>query len=1297
MNGLFNTKNYHLYSFLHLFIIFGQIHLSFSQLLNNIIRLGENNLRYNHINFNEKGDMIIDVSAFPVTQERKFFGLKKNGRFYFNDTNNKETPFYTKIVDHTEGRLEGESFFIKMTSNNNNFHGKELLFGISKNEDYNPVYYTEVYNLNEKNMTKYLTNDIFGNLISNCFSISEMPNQLNSNYYYYIFSYIVFISDSCYFNIKKIYFSFELDKGCESISKEYMEVAYQRIVSCFFTEKSLYICFYLNINKKLRIKVYDSDFSRSVETSFYDPSSYQSDIFFKGIHFKGEIGFFIYFKENNNYPTFSILQCKDDKSMTTYLNYDNIDINKYTFNTDHLLNDINILNNFQICYIAPTYEKSYFQIIIITLYKSDSLMNIRYYKIEMWTTYKTKIFLDIKSALYKNYISLAFSHCSQIYCSDPHSDGHNSSLIIFSYPNSTDFSLDIIPLLLATNKKIENDLSFNLEGSINIENNLFGYIFKGTIIMNYPTGLNFLNITNGNIINIESIILKNENISLSFETHNNYTKKDYVFKYAYVIEEPDYDDTENFIDDIDETYGNNIENEKNYYKKFEYIGRTSYFTLKISEDLITDCNDESCELCFTNYTCVTCAYEYTFNNNNKSCLQKNINLGECSTKEIIEGKCKNKNINNDKIKEIYDLLKRRISSNSNEFIETKNAIFQMTSLEMQEKINNSNISSIDLRECENIIKIEEGLSENDSLLILKLDIKNDDLSSTYVQYEIYNPKTLDVIPLDICLAISILINSPLSLDENIKTMYNNLNQSGYNLFNLNDSFYNDICSTYTTENGTDLILIDRKNIIFDSIGNVSICQKGCTFNFLNLTTNKVGCNCVLQKEEIITNISNIEFYKNLLVDNFFKPLKNSNFLLLRCFKLVFSKGGQKNNIGSYIISVLVLIFIVLMTFYSFKDNKKINNFIQEILNQILTNKKVKKRKIKIENKNNIKQSKNQKELIKQKELKKQKKTETEKKVENFPPKKVSPNLINNINIKNSNINLTIFHNKPNEGKESLNSNNYILREKKIKKAQNNKYKKNSNSKEQINKKANMKFSNKYLFYYKNQKLTDEELNNLSYEVAKILDKRTFFQYYYSLIKKKQLILFAFFPAHDYNLITIKISLLLLSFSLYFTINGFFFSDSTMNKINQDKGTYNIIYQIPIIVYSILITAMINFMLKSLSISSGPILKIKLGKNFIQCQKLSNDTEKFLKIKIAIFFIFSFLLMIFFWYYISCFCAVYKNTQMILIKDTLISFGLSMIYPFGLCLLPGFLRIPALKSKENNKKYLYKVSLLISMI
>ena len=72
-------------------------------------------------------------------------------------------------------------------------------------------------------------------------------------------------------------------------------------------------------------------------------------------------------------------------------------------------------------------------------------------------------------------------------------------------------------------------------------------------------------------------------------------------------------------------------------------------------------------------------------------------------------------------------------------------------------------------------------------------------------------------------------------------------------------------------------------------------------------------------------------------------------------------------------------------------------------------------------------------------------------------------------------------------------------------------------------------------------------------------------------------------------------------------------------------------------------------------------------------------------------------MLFFAYFISCFCAVYKNTQIILIKNTLLSFTLSMIYPFGLNLLPGLFRIPALKASNKDKKCLYKISKIIAII
>ena len=117
----------------------------------------------------------------------------------------------------------------------------------------------------------------------------------------------------------------------------------------------------------------------------------------------------------------------------------------------------------------------------------------------------------------------------------------------------------------------------------------------------------------------------------------------------------------------------------------------------------------------------------------------------------------------------------------------------------------------------------------------------------------------------------------------------------------------------------------------------------------------------------------------------------------------------------------------------------------------------------------------------------------------------------------------------------------------------------------------------------------------------------------------------------------------------------------------------------------------------LSLSQKQILIIKQEKNYLNAKKTSNSIVKCLKIKLSIFFVISSLLMLFFWYFISCFCSVYKNTQKTLIIDTLISFTLSMIYPFGLNLIPGFFRIPALRAQEKNKKYLYIFSGYLAMI
>ena len=173
---------------------------------------------------------------------------------------------------------------------------------------------------------------------------------------------------------------------------------------------------------------------------------------------------------------------------------------------------------------------------------------------------------------------------------------------------------------------------------------------------------------------------------------------------------------------------------------------------------------------------------------------------------------------------------------------------------------------------------------------------------------------------------------------------------------------------------------------------------------------------------------------------------------------------------------------------------------------------------------------------------------------------------------------------------------------------------------------------------------------------------------------------------------IKNSLFFFSFGLYYTVNALFFTDSTMNKIYEENGEYDFIYEIPKILYSNLICTAINLIAKILSLSQKDILSIKTKKEEEILENKVINIKKRLKIKFIIYFIISFLFLFIFLFYTSCFCAVYKNTQLYLIKDTLISFSLSLLYPFAYYLVPGIFRIPALRN--TNMEFIYKVGGLL---
>ena len=126
-----------------------------------------------------------------------------------------------------------------------------------------------------------------------------------------------------------------------------------KTINGFYSENLKYISIYLSKNNFIETKVYNSDFTKNKISTVYKPNLFGNKIFFKGIHLKGEIGFFIYFKSDSiQYPSFSILECDDELNMNTYLNYEIKDIKGRTFDYNSALNNIIKLNNFQICYIS---------------------------------------------------------------------------------------------------------------------------------------------------------------------------------------------------------------------------------------------------------------------------------------------------------------------------------------------------------------------------------------------------------------------------------------------------------------------------------------------------------------------------------------------------------------------------------------------------------------------------------------------------------------------------------------------------------------------------------------------------------------------------------------------------------------------------------------------------------------------------------------------------------------------------------------------------------------------------------
>ncbi len=189
----------------------------------------------------------------------------------------------------------------------------------------------------------------------------------------------------------------------------------------------------------------------------------------------------------------------------------------------------------------------------------------------------------------------------------------------------------------------------------------------------------------------------------------------------------------------------------------------------------------------------------------------------------------------------------------------------------------TNLSSIYLGECENILKKHYNLGKNDPLIILQVDISTSNIANK-VEYKVYD-QNYNNLDLSLCDSSSISIYYSTGDNANID-LVESLNSQGLNIFDKSSDFYNSRCVSYS-QDGNDVTIKDRKNDIYN---NVSVCESGCSYVGYNNETKRVKCDCDV-KVEATTQ----EEVEKKQASNFFESFNNQiNYKLIICY-VVFKK------------------------------------------------------------------------------------------------------------------------------------------------------------------------------------------------------------------------------------------------------------------------------------------------------------------------------------------------------------------------------------------------------------------------
>ena len=225
-------------------------------------------------------------------------------------------------------------------------------------------------------------------------------------------------------------------------------------------------------------------------------------------------------------------------------------------------------------------------------------------------------------------------------------------------------------------------------------------------------------------------------------------------------------------------------------------------------------------------------------------------------------------------------------------------------------------------------------------------------------------------------------------------------------------------------------------------------------------------------------------------------------------------------------------------------------------------------------------------------------------------------------------------------------------------------------------------------------LNDGEINELDYDNSLVHDKRSFLRIYFSFIKYNILIFFSFLLYEDFNINFAKIALFINYLILYLAFNTMFFNNNSIHNIYINEGKYEIGYHSLRILGAFVVSLIFIKLIRLwLTFNRRKSLKMKLIKRYTDSKnEILRMIERY-NLNLRIYFPISVVIILFFCYYVSVICAVYRYSHHLLLLNWIICIIFHIVYSLILNFIPSILRFLSLKN--NNRRGMYAASRISS--